>query len=60
MPLVKVSTEQLDAAQRLYEAASKFILSIKWDERGMLPPTEEYGKLENAVNRCKEEYEKHG
>ena len=69
MPLVKVSTEQLEAAQGLYTAASKLILCAP--VIGNIYPEDE-GTIENkvasrawknmvaAVTRCKEEYEKHG
>ena len=55
MPLVKVSMEQLEAAQELYNAAVAFINS---KEKAM--DAHWYYELVAAVDRCKEEYEKHG
>ena len=69
MPLVKVSIEQLEAAQELYTAASRLILcepvigNIYLEEDGTIENKVASRAWENmvaAVTRCKEEYEKHG
>lgn len=67
MPLVKVSVQQLEAAQRLYEAATRFILvnrSVR-PEQSVEEPNEPvvdnaFDALIHAVDRCKQEYEKYG
>ena len=56
MPLVKVSIEQLEAAQELYNAATAYI-TMAANEEGVL---DRYKTLRIAVDRCKKEYEKHG
>mgnify|MGYP003394171781 CR=1 FL=1 len=65
MPLVKVSIEQLEAGQELYEAATEFInRPLKEDRWGGVPTrsllSNRFEKLVAAVTHCKEEYEKHG
>ena len=63
MPLVRVSIEQLEAAQKLYEAATEFINHpLKYDRlAGELLDrlSNRFDKLVAAVTHCKEEYEKH-
>lgn len=62
MPFVKVSVEQLRAAQELYAAVTKFVNSDSWP--GKLQREEmledNYSPMLAALNHCKEEYEKHG
>ena len=58
MPLVRVSVKQLDVAQELYVAATKFITSVQEKGEHLIPT--QLDALIRVVNQCKEEYEKHG
>lgn len=59
MPLVKVSVGQLEAAQELYVAATRFITDIQ-EKGGRGFNFARLDDLVYAVDHCKEEYEKHG